>query len=432
MTVAAQNAGPAVILSFVFAGLASILPPLCYSEFALVVAMAGSAYTYGYATLGELFAWIIGWDLILEYALGAVTVSIGWSGYVVSFLRDIGIHMPAELSAARGTLVTLADGTQITAIFNLPAVIIIAIVTLLLVIGIRESANVNNVIVFVKVAVVLLFIVGAAHAVNPANWHPFIPPSTGVRGHFGWSGVMQGAGIVFFAYIGFDAVSTAAQEAKNPKRDMPISIIGSLLVCTVLYIAVSAVATGIVPYLQLDVPDPIAVAADHAGVGWMASLIKLGAIAGLSSVILVMLLGQSRIFWTMADDGLLPPFVSRVHPRFCTPWITSILTGIGVAIVSALFTVREAGSLVSIGTLLAFVIVSIGVLVLRIREPELPRTFKTPLVWVVAPLGALSALYLMWFLPWRTWERLIIWFVIGMVIYFVYGVRRSKLARPRV
>ncbi len=431
-TVAAQNAGPAVVLSFVLAGVASIFAALCYSEFASLVPMAGSAYTYGYATLGELFAWIIGWDLILEYALGAVTVSIGWSGYVVSFLRDIGIHIPPELSAARGTLITLADGTQVAAIFNLPAVIIIAVVTLLLVIGIRESATVNNVIVFVKVAVVLVFIIGAAHAVNPANWHPFIPPSTGARGHFGWSGVMQGAGIVFFAYIGFDAVSTAAQEAKNPQRDMPIGIIGSLLICTVLYIAVSALATGIVPYPQLDVPDPIAVAADHGGMGWMAGAIKLGAIAGLSSVILVMLLGQSRIFWTMADDGLLPKFVSRVHPKFRTPWITTIVTGVVVAFFAALFTVREAGSLVSIGTLLAFVIVSIGVLVLRIREPDLPRTFKTPAVWIVAPLGALSALYLMVSLPWRTWERLIIWFVIGMFVYFFYGVRRSKLAQPRV
>src|SRR2546421_12009771 len=430
-TVAALNAGPAVVLSFVIAGVASIFAALCYSEFASLVPMAGSAYTYGYATLGELFAWIIGWDLILEYALGAVTVSIGWSGYVVSFLRDVGLDIPGQLSAARGTLVTLADGTQVTAIFNLPAVIIIAVVTLLLVIGIRESANVNNVIVFVKVAVVLLFIVGAAHAVNPANWHPFMPPSTGVRGQFGWSGVMQGAGIVFFAYIGFDAVSTAAQEAKNPQRDMPIGIIGSLLICTVLYILVSGVATGVMSYRDLNVPDPIAVAADHAGLGWMSSLIKLGAIAGLSSVILVMLLGQSRIFWTMADDGLLTEFVSRVHPKFCTPWITTILTGIVVAIFAALFTVREAGSLVPIGTLLAFMIGSTGVLVVRIREPHLPRTFKTPAVWVVAPLGALSALYLMIALPWRTWERLIIWFVIGMVIYFFYGVRRSKLAMPR-
>jgi APA family basic amino acid/polyamine antiporter len=428
-TVAAQNAGPAVILSFVLAGVASIFAALCYSEFASLVPMAGSAYTYGYATLGELFAWIIGWDLILEYALGAVTVSIGWSGYVVSFLRDIGIHIPAELSAARGTLITLADGTQVAAIFNLPAVIIIGIVTLLLVIGIKESANTNNVIVIVKVAVVLLFIFGAAHAINPANWHPFIPPSTGVRGHFGWSGVMQGAGIVFFAYIGFDAVSTAAQEAKNPQRDMPIGIIGSLLICTVLYILVSGIATGVMSYRELNEPDPIAVAADHVGLGWMASLIKLGAIAGLSSVILVMLLGQSRIFWTMADDGLLPEVVSRVHPKFRTPWITTIVTGVIVAFFAAILPIRDAASLVSIGTLLAFVIVSIGILFLRVREPELPRRFKAPAVWFVAPMGVLSALYLMASLPWTTWERLIIWFVIGMVVYFFYGVRRSKLAK---
>jgi basic amino acid/polyamine antiporter, APA family len=427
-TVAAQNAGPAVVLSFVLAGVASIFAALCYSEFASLVPMAGSAYTYGYATLGELFAWIIGWDLILEYALGAVTVAIGWSGYVVSFLKDIGINVPCTLSAARGLPVQCADGTTATAIFNLPAVIIIAIVTTLLVIGIKESANVNNVIVFVKVAVVLLFIIGAAHAVNPANWHPFMPPNTGTRGEFGWTGVMTGAGIVFFAYIGFDAVSTAAQEAKNPQKDMPTGIIGSLLICTVLYILVSGIATGVMSYKDLNVPDPIAVAADRAGLGWMSSLIKLGAIAGLSSVILVMLLGQSRVFYSMARDGLLPPVVNKVHPRFQTPYVTSIVTGIGVAIVSALLTVREAGSLVSIGTLLAFVIVSIGVLLLRVREPNLPRAFKTPWVWGVAPAGAISALYLMASLPWRTWERLIIWFVVGIFIYFLYGVRHSKLA----
>src|SRR3989449_10112416 len=427
-TVAALNAGPAVVLSFVLAGVASIFAALCYSEFASLVPMAGSAYTYGYATLGELFAWIIGWDLILEYALGAVTVSIGWSGYVVSFLRDIGIHIPPELSAARGTLITLADGTQVTAIFNLPAVIIIGIVTLLLVIGIKESANTNNVIVMIKVAVVLLFIIGAAHAVNPSNWHPFMPPSTGVRGQFGWSGVMQGAGIVFFAYIGFDAVSTAAQEAKNPQRDMPIGIIGSLLICTVLYILVSGVATGIVPYRELNVPDPIAVAADRAGLGWMSTLIKFGAIAGLSSVILVMLLGQSRVFYSMSRDGLLPPFINRVHPRFQTPYITSIVTGVVVAFFSAILPIRDAASLVSIGTLLAFVIVSVGILVLRQREPNLPRVFRTPAVWLVAPLGALSALYLMVSLSGRTWARLGIWFVIGLVVYFVDGVRHSRLA----
>jgi APA family basic amino acid/polyamine antiporter len=427
-TVAAQNAGPAVVLSFVLAGIASIFAALCYSEFASLVPMAGSAYTYGYATLGEVFAWIIGWDLILEYALGAVTVAIGWSGYVVSFLKDIGITVPCALSAARGVAVQCADGTTATAIFNLPAVVIIAVITTLLVIGIKESATVNNAIVFVKVAVVLLFIVGAARAVDPANWHPFIPPNTGVRGEFGWTGVMTGAGIVFFAYIGFDAVSTAAQEAKNPQKDMPIGIIGSLLICTVLYILVSGIATGVMSYKDLNVPDPIAVAADHAGLGWMASLIKLGAIAGLSSVILVMLLGQSRVFWSMSRDGLLPQFVNRIHPRFQTPWITSIITGVAVAFVSALLTVREAGSLVSIGTLLAFVIVSAGVLVLRLREPGLPRAFKTPAVWFVAPMGAISALYLMISLPWRTWERLIIWFVVGIAVYFGYGVWHSRLA----
>ena len=416
-TVAAQNAGPAVVLSFVLAGVASVFAALCYSEFASLVPMVGSAYTYGYATLGELIAWIIGWDLVLEYALGAVTVAIGWSGYVVSFLKDVGINVPCVLSAARGLSVQCADGTTATAIFNLPAVIIIAIVTTLLVIGIRESANVNNVIVFVKVAVVLLFIVAAARAINPANWHPFIPPSTGTRGEFGWTGVMTGAGVVFFAYIGFDAVSTAAQEAKNPQRDMPIGIIGSLLICTVLYIIVSGIATGVMSYKDLNVPDPIAVAADRAGLGWMATLIKLGAIAGLSSVILVMLLGQSRVFWTMSRDGLLPQFVNKIHPKFQTPWITSIVTGVAVAIVSALLTVREAGSLVSI-----------GVMVLRTREPNLPRAFKTPAVFIVAPLGALSALYLMASLPWTTWRRLIIWFVIGILIYAFYGVRKSKLA----
>jgi APA family basic amino acid/polyamine antiporter len=417
---------PAVVLSFVLACVAWIFAALGYSDFASLVPMAGSAYTYGYATLGELIAWIIGWDLVLEYALGAVTVAIGWSGYVVSFLKDIGITVPCSLAAARGVV---AHQCTDPAIFNLPAVIIIALVTTLLVIGIKESANFNNIIVFIKLAVVLLFIVGAAHAVNPANWHPFMPPSTGVRGEFGWTGVMAGAGLVFFAYIGFDAVSTAAQEAKNPQKDMPIGIIGSLLVCTVLYILVSGIATGIVPYKELNVPDPIAVAADRAGLGWMASLIKLGAIAGLSSVILVMLLGQSRVFWTMSKDGLLPQFVNKIHPRFQTPYLTSIITGVAVAIVSSLLTVREAGNLVSIGTLLAFVIVSVGVVVLRVHEPNLPRTFKTPAVFVVAPLGALSTLYLMVSLPWTTWERLIIWFAVGIVIYFAYGVQHSRLAQ---
>ena len=459
-TVAAKNAGPAVILSFVLAGTASVFAALCYSEFASLVPMSGSAYTYGYATLGEFFAWVIGWDLILEYAVGAITVAIGWSGYVCSLLRDFGINFPPELSAARGThlvdlpaqlaaLVHLRPGWQVlsdelkrqiavngtdlatlaqaTAVFNLPAIFIIFVVSALLVVGVKESANFNNVIVFIKLAVVVAFIVAAFHAVKASNWVPFIPANTGVREHFGWSGVMTGAGIVFFAYIGFDAVSTAAQEARNPQRDMPIGIIGSLLVCTVLYILVSAVATGVVPYQQMDVPDPIALAADRAGLGKMASLIKLGAIAGLSSVILVMLYGQSRVFWAMSHDGLLPPFVYRVHPKFRTPWVTTILTGVGVAFFAALLPVTDASSLCSIGTLLAFVIVSVGILVLRWRHPELQPRFRTPLVWFVAPAGALSAIYLMVSLPWTTWVRLIVWFAIGMVVYFGYGIYNSRL-----
>ncbi len=348
-------------------------------------------------------------------------MKVGWTVF--------GGELASQIQAA-GT--DPASLHQVTAIFNLPAVIIVAIVTVLLVIGIRESAGFNNLIVFLKIAVVLLFIVGAARAINPANWHPFIPPNTGKWGSFGWSGVMRGASLVFFAYIGFDAVSTAAQEAKNPRRDVPIGIIGSLLVCTVLYILVSGIATGVVPYRLLDVPEPIALAADHANLGWMARIIKLGAIAGLSSVILVMMLGQTRVFWSMSRDGLLPPFVSRVHPRFKTPWLITIVTGVVVAFFGAVLPVRDAGNLCNIGTLLAFVIVSVGVLVLRVREPELQRKFKVPAIWFVAPLGALSAFALMLYLPLMTWMRLLVWFLVGMVIYFAYGRRHSKLQKPAI
>ncbi|HEU5303625.1 MAG TPA: amino acid permease [Gemmatimonadales bacterium] len=427
-TVAAQNAGPAVVLSFVLAGTASVFAALCYSEFASLVPMAGSAYTYGYATLGEFVAWIIGWDLVLEYALAATTVAIGWSGYAVSFLADLGIHIPAQWQAARGTVITLADGSTATAVFNLPAVVIIGVITTLLVVGIKESASVNNVIVLIKLAVVILFIVLAAPHVNPDNWHPFIPPNTGAREHFGFSGVVAGAAIVFFAYIGFDSVTTTAQEAKNPQRDMPIGIIGSLVICTVLYIIVSGIATGVMPYNQLDVPDPIAKVADYAGLGIFSTLIKIGAIAGLTSVILVQLLGQSRVFYSMSRDGLLPPLVQRIHPRFRTPYITSIVTGLAVAIPAAILPVRDAAKLVSIGTLLAFVIVCTGVLVLRVREPNLHRPFKTPFVWFVAPMGALSAAYLMAYLDVQTWIRLLVWLAVGLAIYFLYGRRHSRLA----
>jgi basic amino acid/polyamine antiporter, APA family len=428
-TVAALNAGPAVVLSFALAGMASIFAALCYAEFAALVPIAGSAYTYGYATLGEMFAWIIGWDLVLEYALSATTVAIGWSGYVVSFLGHLGIPVPPHLSAARGTLVTLADGSQVAAWFNLPAVLIVVLVTALLVRGVKESARVNDVIVMIKVAVVLLFIATAWRAIDGGNWQPFIPPNAGHREAFGLTGIVAGAGVVFFAYIGFDAVSTAAQEAKNPQRDMPIGIIASLLICTVLYIAVSAIATGVVPYGELNVPNPIALVAERANLGWMTRIIEIGAIAGLSSVILVQLMGQARVFWSMSNDGLLPPLVNRLHPKYRTPWITQIVLGVAVAIPAGFLTVREAASLVSIGTLLAFVIVCSAVLLLRKREPDLARPFRTPAVWFVAPAGIISCLYLMYYLPLRTWMRLLVWLAIGLAVYFAYGRSHSKLAQ---
>ncbi|HTB63940.1 MAG TPA: amino acid permease [Opitutales bacterium] len=431
--VAANTAGPGVVLSYVFAGIASVFAALCYSEFASLVPMSGSAYTYSYATMGELFAWIIGWDLILEYAVGGMTVAIGWSGHVKELLKSIGVDLPPQLTAAYGAVVQLSDGTMAKAWFNLPAMLIVALVTTLLVIGIRESARFNNFIVIVKLLVIAVFIFGALHAVNPDNWHPFIPayvpPVGGVgEGHFGWSGIFSGAGTVFFAYIGFDAVSTAAQEAKNPQRDMPIGIIGGLLVCTVLYLLVAAVATGVVPYAELGGDAPIVYAAQKAGMSnWISLLINIGIVAGLSSVIMVLLMGQSRIFWSMSRDGLLPQFVNKVHPQFKTPWITSIITGVVVAGMSAFFTLGEAGDLCSIGTLLAFVIVCISVLVLRIREPNLARSFKTPGIWFVAPAGAVSALILMVKLPGMTWLRLVIWFVIGILFYFTYSIKHSRL-----
>src|SRR6266542_183604 len=403
---AAAHAGPAIVIAMIVAGFASALAGLCYAEFASTVPIAGSAYTYGYATLGELVAWIIGWDLILEYALGAATVAVGWSGYIVSFLHDLGIQFPAAFSAAPGTVVTLADGSLVTAVFNLPALIITILVTILLVIGIRESASVNSAVVIVKVCVVLLVIVVGAAFVHTANWHPFIPPNTG-EGEFGWSGIFRAAGVIFFAYIGFDAVSVAAQEAKNPQKDMPIGILGSLVICTILYVAVSAVMVGLVAYTKLGVPAPMAVAIDAAkasaaGTSWapilnvMPYLVKLGAIAGLSSVMVVMMLAQPRIFYSMANDGLLPAWARQIHPKYRTPHITTILTGVVVGIASGFTPIRILGELVSIGTLLAFVIVSVGVLVLRIKRPELSRPFKTPAVFVVAPLSALVSGFLMY------------------------------------
>jgi basic amino acid/polyamine antiporter, APA family len=436
---AAANAGPAIVLSMVLAGLTSVLAALCYSEFAATVPVAGSAYTYAYATLGEFIAWVIGWDLILEYALGAATVAVGWSGNLVTLLTQLGMTFPAAISAAPGTIINVPGGDPITAVFNVPAVLITIAVTLLLIVGVSESATVNAVIVVIKVAVVLIVIGAGALFIDPANWHPFIPPNTGTFGEYGWSGVLRGAGVIFFAYIGFDAVSTSAQEARNPQRDMPRGILGSLAICTVLFVLVSGVMVGIVPYRQmLNQPAPLVVAVNAAaqraaGGPWQAPLdvvkvlVTVGALAALSSVMVVMMLAQPRIFLAMSKDGLLPEWAGRVHPRFKTPHVSTIVTGTAVAIAAGLTPIGTLGQLVSIGTLMAFVIVSIGVIVLRRTRPDLPRPFRMPLVPLLPALSAIVALVLMLGLPRATWERLVLWMVLGVVVYSLYGYRRSRL-----
>ena len=436
---AAAYAGPAIVLSMIIAGLASALAGLCYAEFASAVPVAGSAYIYAYATLGEFLAWVIGWDLILEYALGAATVAVGWSGNFNALLNEFGLRFPPALSAAPGTVVALAGGGSVTAVFNLPAVLITIAVTALLIVGIQESATVNSIIVVIKVGVVLLIAAGGAMLVDPANWHPFIPPNEGPFGAYGWSGVFRGAAVVFFAYIGFDAVSTSAQEARNPQRDMPFGLLGSLALCTILYVVVCTVMVGLVPYKQmLNEPAPMVVAIDAgaaraAGTAWagvmhgLRLLVVVGTLAGLSSVMLVMMLAQPRIFYAMANDGLLPAWARAIHPRFRTPHVTTIVTGIAVSIAAGFTGIATLGSLVSIGTLLAFIIVSIGIIFLRRTRPELERPFKVPFVPFLPASAAIVSLILMASLPWATWERLIIWMVIGIAVYFAYGARHSRL-----
>jgi APA family basic amino acid/polyamine antiporter len=450
---AAQYAGPAIVISFIISGIACAFAGLCYAEFASMIPISGSAYTYSYATLGEFLAWIIGWDLILEYLFAASTVSVGWSGYVVSFLKDFGIFIPTAFTAATGSVLVevpelgwqqltdnLASGLlakgisvdalpHVTAIINLPAMFIIAALTALLIIGIRESANFNNIMVIVKVAVIILFIAIGIAFVQAGNWHPFIPKNTGVWGHFGWSGILRGAGVIFFAYIGFDAVSTAAQEAKNPQRDMPIGILGSLSISTVLYILVAIVLTGIVSYTTLNVSDPVAVGVDAMGKSmfWLRPIVKIAAIAGLSSVILVMLMGQPRIFYSMSKDGLLPPIFSKVHAKYKTPYISTILTGCVAIVLAGVLPISILGELVSIGTLLAFAIVCISIIVLRKTRPDIERPFRTPFVPLIPILGALICFVQMAALPMDTWLRLIIWMALGFIIYFAYGYRHSKL-----
>jgi basic amino acid/polyamine antiporter, APA family len=461
-TAAAQYAGPAVVYSFIIAGMGCVFAGLCYAEFAAMIPVAGSAYTYAYATMGELMAWIIGWDLMLEYLFGAATVSVGWSGYFVAFLTKLNIHLPAQWAEAPFAVVgthTLvparfcidpgtgqkvldaagkvmdvaqcaAPNTVVNGILNLPAVVLLTLVSTLLVIGIKESARFNNLIVAVKMTIVLLVIAFGYKYVNTANWHPFVPPNTGEFGSFGWSGVLRASGVVFFAYIGFDAVSTAAGEAKNPQKDMPIGMLVSLAICTVLYIAMALTLTGMVSYKDLNVPHPIDVAVSrYPALNWLAYFVDIGAIAGLASVVLVMLFGQTRVFYSMSRDGLLPKVFGQVHPRFRTPHITTIICGVLAMLVAGLLPVALLGELTSIGTLLAFVLVSIGIIVLRRQQPNLPRPFRTPLVPLIPILGILICGVQILSLPMDTKLRLVIWLAIGFVVYFAYGKQNSKLAR---
>ncbi len=429
-TAAAQFAGPAIVLSFVVAGLGCVFAGLCYAEFASMIPIAGSAYTYGYTTLGELMAWIIGWALCLEYAFGAATVAVGWSGYVSSLFGYFGIKLPFNPDPS---LAITLFGHPFAAKVDLFALAAIIVVTTILVVGVKESANFNSAAVILKVSVVLFFIgIATVFAFTHwshmmANWHPFIPPNQGSFGAFGWSGIMRGGSVVFFAYIGFDAVSTAAQEARNPQKDLPFGILGSLVICTVLYIIVSLLLTGIKPYGTLNTPSPVADGAAAIGATWGVVLIDIGAIAGLASVMLVMMLGQTRVLYTMAHDGLLPKWVGSIHPRFRTPWLVTIATGVLVAFLAAFFNISFLGQLVSLGTLLAFTIVCLGVIVMRRKQPDVVRPFRTPWVPFVPIMGMIISLALMVSSNTPAKIGFFGWLIAGLLIYFGYSVRHSKV-----
>nr|WP_207765271.1 amino acid permease [Solitalea longa] len=429
---AANHAGPAVTISFAIAALGCAFAALCYAEFASMIPIAGSAYTYSYATMGEFFAWVIGWDLVLEYSVGAATVAISWSQYLLKFLSSYGIHFPPQLVYSPFESVTLANGEVVHGIINLPAALIVILISMVLIKGTKGSALMNAIVVSLKVGVVLVFITLGVHYINPENYIPYIPNNTGTFGEFGWTGILRGAGIVFFVFIGFDAVSTAAQEAKQPQRNMPIGILGSLIVCTVLFMVFSHVMTGMANYTEFKgSAAPVAIAIEKTPFKWLSQAIILAILIGYTSVILVDLMAQSRIFYSMSRDGLLPKVFSEIHPKFRTPWKSNILFAAFISLFAAFVPITVVGEMTSIGTLLAFVIVCAGVLIMRKTMPDAPRSFKTPLVPLVPILGILTCVGMMVFLPLDTWIRLFAWMAIGILIYFTYGKKHSLVRKQQ-
>ena len=427
-TVAANHTGPAVTIAFLVAAVGCGLAAICYAELAALIPVSGSAYSYTYATLGEGVAWFVGWNLALEYMMSAATVAVGWSGYVVNLLAELGLHLPVALTSAPVGKTAAHTLAATGAFVNLPAVAIVAALTWVCYRGIRESAALNNVMVVIKVAIIVLFIVAGLAFVDTSNWHPYLPRNNGEFGHFGWSGVMMGAAIIYFAYIGFDTAATTAQEARDPQRDVPAGILGALLISTVLYVAMAAVMTGMVSYTELDVAAPVAVALDaHPSLFWLGLPVKIGAIVGMTSVILMSILGQPRIFMAMSRDGLLPPQLQKVHPRYQTPHVGTLITGLVAVVFAGVFPIDVLGELVSIGILLAFTAVCAGVLVLRVTMPEAARPFRVPFAPVTCTAGVAMCLGLTVFLPHDTWMRLLIWTGIGFAIYFGYGYWNSKL-----
>ncbi|WP_375433697.1 amino acid permease [uncultured Hymenobacter sp.] len=429
---AANNTGPAVTLSFVVAAIGCAFSALCYAEFASMVPVSGSAYTYAYATMGELFAWIIGWDLVLEYSVGAATVAISWSQYLVKFLSKYNLHIPAQLVMSPFETATLADGTAVHGFVNVPAMLIVLAITAIIIRGTSGSAWFNALVVTLKVAVVLVFIALGWQYIDPANYQPYIPENTGTFGEFGLSGILRGAGVIFFVFIGFDIVATMAQETKNPQRNMPIGIIGSLLICTVLFVLFGHVMTGLANYTEFkNSAAPVAIAIEKTPYAWLSAAVILAIIIGYTSVILVDLLGQSRVFFSMAKDGLLPPVFGRIHPTFRTPLQSNLLLGLFIALFAGFVPISVVGEMTSIGTLLAFVMVCLGILIMRKKEPNAPRGFRTPWVPVVPILGILTCLVMMVSLPWETWLRLAVWLAIGLAIYYGYGKKHSKLRQEQ-